>query len=40
MQALFNDLLFTDAQLELEDKYKRTMDEINALKDHLGTEHI
>jgi len=25
-----------DAQLELEDKYKRTMDEINALKDHLA----
>lgn len=25
-----------DAQLELEDKYKRTMEEINALKDHLA----
>ncbi|XP_046554168.1 coiled-coil domain-containing protein 153-like [Haliotis rubra] len=25
-----------DAQLELEDKYKRTMDEIEALKDHLA----
>jgi len=25
-----------DATLELEDKYKRTMDEINALKDHLS----
>ncbi|XP_041373567.1 coiled-coil domain-containing protein 153-like [Gigantopelta aegis] len=26
-----------DAQLQLEDKYKRTMDEIEALKDHLAT---
>jgi len=25
-----------DAQLELDDKYKRTMDEINSLKDHLA----
>lgn len=25
-----------DAQLDLEDKYKKTMDEIEALKDHLG----
>ena len=28
--------LFSDATLELEDKYKRTVDEIEALKDHLG----
>ena len=27
---------FPDATLELEDKYKRTVDEIEALKDHLG----
>ena len=27
---------FTDATLELKDKYKRTVDEMEALKDHLG----
>lgn len=34
--VLFFFSLTPDAELELEDKYKKTMDEIEALKDHLG----
>ena len=29
-------ILISDATLELEDKYQRTVNEIEALKDHLG----
>ena len=31
---------YPGAALELDDKYKKTVDEIEALKDHLGNIHV